>query len=43
MNKADYKAHRSVRQKVDNDARENEKFIWHHPQPIFIPKRKKKK
>lgn len=45
MNKADHKFHREVREKIDSQARQNEAMFFRraNSQPIFMPKRKKKK
>ena len=49
MKKADYKFHRDKKHQIENASKENEPSIWQHyrglasSNPIFIPKRKKKK
>lgn len=44
MKKADHKFHRDVKNKIDSQARQNQSiFYWNESNPIFIPKRKKKK
>lgn len=42
LSKSDHKAHRNVKQDMEQQSRENEPIFWgRHSQPIFIPKRKK--
>lgn len=46
MKKADYKFHRDRKEKIQNDSRKNgtdSSWIYNDNNPIFIPKRKKKK
>jgi len=46
MKKADYKFYRDKKQEIKNDSKENhhDNWAWNNgAQPIYIPKRKKKK
>jgi hypothetical protein len=44
MTKADHKFYRDKRQDIEDNAKQNEtNWGWQKSNPIFIPKRKKKK
>lgn len=43
MKKAEYKFYRDKKQEIQYDSKENQREYWHGSNPIYIPKRKKKK
>ena len=44
MKKADYKFYRDKKQDIESDSRQNEtNWGWQKSNPIFIPKKKKKR
>ena len=43
MKKADHRFHRDKREQIDDSARENKPDLLQANNPIYIPKRKKKK
>jgi len=43
MQKAEHKFQRDRREKIDSNSKQNEKQFYQDSNPVFIPKRKKKK
>jgi len=43
MKKADHKFYRDKKQQIDSQSRENKPNPWQDSNPIYIPKKKKKK
>lgn len=43
LSKTELKMHRDAKEKIDSDAKPNDKTWFSRHNPIYIPKRKKKK
>lgn len=43
MKKAEHRFHRDKKRQIDSLSRETQPMFWSNSNPIFIPKRKKKK